>query len=394
MRKSPAMSINLSGALLLAITISIPTMAWADQIPPAVVTGDAYRVSPHLPTPEETMGEDQSFLPNKPLDGEIPAYSPLSPHKPSADEMPAAETMIMPRQTSGSSNVKIILPSDATKNAPRQPEPMPALQAPQTQASPAAAPPQRITPHKDAENHQGAHNDWRRLHPKPFRINQNAQLSPMMGLGAACLNSSVTICGKVVRVPAGPIGAVANLVVPFPHQPQPFTVQCLAVNGTPAYRIVDATEVTCDLQTCPPSDVTLCGAPVNIPTSVKVGGSVKVPVPPSVLANPESGYNLVMRARCAEGPNATAKYRVDNAEDISCNLFPCQTSTVRLCNAAIEVPGGAPLGAVLTLTMPSPFAPEQFAVQCLGSMGLPAVYQIIDHEGVSCNLAESQPNTR
>lgn len=392
------------GSALALVIVAMPSMA--EQYPSAIATEGNYHLSPHRPTMDDAQESDSAIAPQKPLvvdkaTGlllmpsrsaivENPANLSLSPHKPSVDEMPTAAPMpAMPRQPAAS------LPPIDTANM-RQPEAAQQLMQPQAQASPVTpvvGPDNATQAQSGMETGQAQapkkknHNEYNRHLPKPYGANM--QISPMMGLGAACINSSVTICGKTMPVPAGPIGAVANLTAPFPYLPQTFTAQCLAINGVPSYRIIDATQVTCELQSCAPSDVTICGAPVNVPASAKVGNALKVPIPPSMLANPATSYNMALRVRCGQGPNATATYRVENEAEISCNQFPCQTSNVRLCNAAIEVPGGSPLGSVLTLTMPPPFAPDQFAVQCLGTMGRQPVYQIIDHAYVSCNRLDN-----
>lgn len=348
------MRLRLWSSLGISLIIAVASPVWANQTPSAFVPDNAYRISPHQPTTEELTGEGLSFSPHK------PAGIPFE-----KNERPDVV------QTAPSTNANP-LPSPTfqpTQNAPKSASPEKQVQN-QTEVWRA---------NEDARRSEKRH----RHDPRPFVANM--QVSPMMGLGAACVNSSVTICGKKVPVQAGPIGAIVNMTVPFPYVPQTFTTQCLAVGGIPAYRIVDATQVNCELQTCAPSEVSLCGAKVDILSATKVGNLLKLQVPPSILSNPGSNYVPTLQVRCAEGQNGIAAYFIENEIEISCNQFPCQTSNVRLCDTAVEVPGGSPLGTVLTLTMPPPFQPDQFAVQCLGTMGRQPVYQIVDHEYVSCN---------
>lgn len=365
----------------ISLVLATILPAWAEQVPSAVAPEGIYRITPHRPTTQELVGEDMSFSPHKPPDTLIGAQDrpidpiPIMPQRLQSEPAAPQHMSMNPEH------------DRAAGSPPLGAGPVPAT-IPQTtsghlRTEPSSPQSQAIS--EDKRIREGEQRRWHHAHPRPYGANM--QLSPTIGLGAACVNGSVTICGKSVPAPAGPIGAVANLTVPFPYVPQPFMAQCLAVGGVPAYRIVDATQVSCEVQTCAPSEVTICGARIGILSSVKVGQQIKVQVPSSSLGNAASAYAPEIRARCAEGANGTATYRVENESEISCNQFPCQTANVRLCDTAIEIPGGSPSGSVLTLAMPPPYHPDRFVVQCLGTMGRQPVYQIIDHEGVTCARA-------
>jgi hypothetical protein len=122
-----------------------------------------------------------------------------------------------------------------------------------------------------------------------------------------------------------------------------------------------------------------------MPGITSLGNTATVHVPPQLLGDSVAkNPNLTFTAECVDSGNDTASYRVANMQGISCNAFPCQTSSVRLCDTSIPVPGGTPLGGVVHMSMPAPFAADPFTVQCIGTEGNPPVYQITDNKSVSC----------
>lgn len=197
-----------------------------------------------------------------------------------------------------------------------------------------------------------------------------------------CVGANISMCGQSIPLPNQALGYSATLSVPSPYVHQPFTVQCTSTG----YQIVDASAVTCTLLTCPVSSISLCGASIPVPGGTTIGASVTVPVPVSALADPSSALpNLSLTAQCMDDGNGGTAYQVTNDSSISCNLFPCQDSKVRLCETLIPVAGGMPLGGVLHFTLPPPFAPEPFTIQCVGSQGIQPMYQLTDVSAVTCN---------
>jgi len=143
---------------------------------------------------------------------------------------------------------------------------------------------------------------------------------------------------------------------------------------------------------CTGGMATICGASIPLPDISPIGNSASVHIPQTVLgdayaANP----NLSFVAECISDINGAPTYRTIDIDKISCAPFPCQTSTVRLCEASIPVRGGTPLGQVIHIDMPASSGKGNFTVQCVGSGGNPPVYQITDHSGVTCTTPQVAP---
>jgi hypothetical protein len=204
--------------------------------------------------------------------------------------------------------------------------------------------------------------------------------------GADCLGNAVSLCGQIMSTPAGPYGSIAILTLPAPFQPQSFTVQCAVYNGVLSYQIIDAAQVTCAPQTCPTSSVQLCGASVPVPAGSAIGERINVRVPETLVT--DGGSSMSFTAQCVAGQGASPVYQVTDDTNISCTHFPCPAANVRLCGRTIMVPGGTPLGEIMQMVMPLPFAPDPFAVQCIGSNGNPASYQVMDDAAVTCRSAK------
>jgi hypothetical protein len=136
---------------------------------------------------------------------------------------------------------------------------------------------------------------------------------------------------------------------------------------------------------CQGGAATVCGVSIPFTDATAVGDSVTVHVPASVLGDSYSANsNLHFTARCDGNAYDGAAYRIIDADKISCNSFPCPSSSVRLCDTSIDIPGGTPLGGVVQMNMPPPFGKNSFTVQCVGSGDNPPVYQISDHANVTC----------
>jgi hypothetical protein len=201
---------------------------------------------------------------------------------------------------------------------------------------------------------------------------------------AACGSGGVSLCGTTVPVPGLlPLGATASLSMPSPYEHQPFSVICLQQGGIFSYQIIDQSQVTCALRSCPVQSVTLCGNRVEVPGGTKIGDRITVDVPASVLSDPTYGA-ASFQAVCNDADNTEPVYKIDDVSIPSCNGFTCPDADIRLCGTTVPVKGGAHMGEVLHQTMPAPFVPDGFNVECLGSGGHPPSYQPVDVTGVTC----------
>jgi hypothetical protein len=202
----------------------------------------------------------------------------------------------------------------------------------------------------------------------------------------SCVESSVMICGRPVLVPASAIGTTVALSVPAPYQHQPFAARCDNYNGYIGYQIVDNSNVTCSLQVCPASNVSLCGAQIPVPAGINEGSKVDVQIPAKYLSTAAFGVTPTFTAQCVENETGAPVYQISDSPQVDCNIFPCPDSKVRLCDTDIPITGSTPIGGVANLRMPSPFAPDPFTVECVGSGGNAPTYQLIDHSAVSCGM--------
>ena len=199
------------------------------------------------------------------------------------------------------------------------------------------------------------------------------------------------MCGKNVAAPTLMLGGITSLTVPKPYLPQSFTAQCISINGQSSYQIINAADNLCTLPTCAAGSINVCGTRIPIDTAIQLGKSIKVTIPRNVLADSNNWSDLSFDAVCADNGDAAPTYQMVAASAVSCNLFPCQDGKLRLCESMITVPGGLKLGDVMHLSMPPPFQPEPFTVQCIGSQGNSPVYQITDHDHVTCEILPEKP---
>jgi hypothetical protein len=213
------------------------------------------------------------------------------------------------------------------------------------------------------------------------------------------------MCGVSVPIPpltdaamgldsnSGDALGVVTVTMPPPFAPgQKVILQCyeFVLVGEPAWvspfklLVTDTSSVTCALQKCEPSNVLLCQSSIPVPVETSINQATDVSVPPSLLADPSNTTNLSFTAQCADDDKGTPVYRVSDSSQVSCNLFPCQAATFDLCGLSVPVKGGAAMGTAFDLTMPPPFAPDPFTVQCVGSNGRRPAYQLTDHSAVTC----------
>ncbi len=176
----------------------------------------------------------------------------------------------------------------------------------------------------------------------------------------------------------------ATIPMPPPYVPDPVILECAQPSdGTTPRLFINTSNVNCQILQCAESSETLCGYKLKVPAGAYLGDAMDVPVPDSLFADQSIPHNVSFREKCVY-QNGQAVYQLESASQVSCNLFPCADASLTLCNAAIPVKGGAKLGEVLTVSMPAPFAPDTFAIQCLGDGHNPPAYKIIDAAGVSC----------
>lgn len=199
----------------------------------------------------------------------------------------------------------------------------------------------------------------------------------------------ISLCGITVSAPTLTIGAVTAITQPLPYQHLSFTVQCLIQNGLPTYQIINAPNPACQLESCYPSTLSVCGTDVAIPQTTPLGKQTTVTIPVNELGPAKASNSFHITAQCVDDGSGT-HYQVANGTGFSCSQFPCADSQIQLCGSSIPVPGGAAMGTILHMNMPQPFAPDPFTVQCVGSQGNAPTYQIVDHDAVTCALQTKQ----
>jgi hypothetical protein len=270
-------------------------------------------------------------------------------------------------------------PPPAAKTTPTNPTPNPPATLTNTSTAQSGSHPDNAMRNTDNDqDDQFHHNHHRHDLPVPFLV------VPYGTYTSGCPATFVTVCGQPVPVPAASIGYTIELNVPSPYAHQPFTAQCTDTFGGIYYQIIDSSAVTCAPLRCPPSGVAICGVQIPVNDSVNIGDLTTVTVPPAALSEPSVYNRVTFTAQCIDNGYATPFYRIADDSDVSCNVFPCADSVVRLCETSVAIRGGTPMGSVLHLTMPAPFVNDPFTVQCVGSGGNPPVYQVIDHQSVTC----------
>lgn len=164
-------------------------------------------------------------------------------------------------------------------------------------------------------------------------------------------------------------------------------ITCLVILLLPAasHAFEIAPNGTVVQSTCNGGSLPVCGIPIPMPPTTSVGNTAEVHVPPALLGDTSKIVSFTVS--CVDNGYGGGAYQLVNPTGISCGAFPCQASTVRICDTNIPVAGGTPQGGIVHMTMPAPFSPEAFTVQCVGSAGAAPVYQITDHSVVTCNHA-------
>jgi hypothetical protein len=211
--------------------------------------------------------------------------------------------------------------------------------------------------------------------------------------------ATIDMCGVAVRIPAETddmkMTGMVTFTMPPPFAPaQKIIMQCFLnssypnKNG-PQYQLIvtDSSTVTCALQKCSPSNVSVCGASIPVPIETVINKSTDIPLPSALLADPSAGPNSSLTVRCVDDDQGNPVYRAMESSEISCNLFPCPDTVFELCGVSVPVKGGLAMGAVLNQTMPPPFAPDPFTVQCVGNGDYRPTYQLTDHSVVTCKTA-------
>jgi len=178
----------------------------------------------------------------------------------------------------------------------------------------------------------------------------------------------------------------ASIPMPPPFVPDSVILECAQPSdGTSPRLFINTSNVSCEILQCAESSETLCGYKLTVPAGAYLGDAVDIPVPEALFADKSIPHNISFREQCVYR-GGKAVYQLESSSQVSCNLFPCPDASLTLCHAPISVKGGAKLGEVLTVSMPAPFAPDTFAVQCLGDGHSPPAYKIIDAAGVSCAI--------
>jgi len=150
--------------------------------------------------------------------------------------------------------------------------------------------------------------------------------------------------------------------------------------------------VTVQALDCEGGSITVCSATIPIPGMTPVGGKATVHVPASVLGGAyDANPNMLIDVQCVGDIYGAVTYQPLDLDRISCDHFPCQASSVRVCDVSVPVPGGTPLGGVVQMNMPTPYVKSSFTVQCVGSAGNPPVYQVTDHSAVTCLSPATKP---
>jgi hypothetical protein len=201
-----------------------------------------------------------------------------------------------------------------------------------------------------------------------------------------CIASTVKICGVEAPVPAEHRGFQAFLVVPSPYVHEHFTAECVMNGNTGTYQITDESSVTCTKNVCAASAVEACGNSIAVPSGTAVGESIEVAVPSPTNPAPTRGSPKI-KVECGDNSPSLPTYHVVDELGLQCSDFPCPAATLDVCHSPVVVPAGAAMGETKDMTMPAPFAPDHFTVQCHGTNGTGPVYEVTDSSKLSCKKA-------
>ena len=192
----------------------------------------------------------------------------------------------------------------------------------------------------------------------------------------SCPSASLQVCGQNYTAQAGSLGNVQTFSLPDIYKASSFAVQCVTDDRTAYYRVI-GDNVNCDLKTCAPSSVTMCGVTIPVKEEIKLGDRIQESIPSEFLAPSYAAETPRVSALCHMVDGA-AHYDLDDQQGLSCNAFLCQPLTLNICNSSVVITHTAELGAVFQ-EKTADNAPV--TVQCLGSEGAPH-YVITDN---SCN---------
>jgi hypothetical protein len=203
-----------------------------------------------------------------------------------------------------------------------------------------------------------------------------------------CQAGSIMICNMQIPMPANPVGYKAVMTVPPPYVHDPFTVECLgSVNGSSGYEVSDLSKVSCKVETCPAYSVNVCGYDIPTPGGTVEGEKVQLTIPPTFVTQASASRHPTVNAVCAD-VNGQPRYYVKDHTGSACIDFACPPTDIAICDTFINISEYSENGGTKTITMPAPFQPDKFTVQCLARNDKNPAYEIIEQKNVSCKKRE------
>jgi hypothetical protein len=203
-----------------------------------------------------------------------------------------------------------------------------------------------------------------------------------------CLGTVISVCGQNMVVPSATTNASIELIIPSPYVHKHFFAYCSSFgNNIPTASFVYNLQ-TCELPTCGAGSVTVCQHDLAIPAGVTVGSSKLIQIPQTMLAKNTTYGPQSFDVQCIEDPHDKSSYQISDDSSVSCNAFPCPAAELRVCDMPIDIDGGKAIGDVLNFQVPAPFKPDPFKVECLGTLGQPPSYQLVDSSNVHCTKGQ------
>jgi len=195
-----------------------------------------------------------------------------------------------------------------------------------------------------------------------------------------CSPKSMTICGIPFALQPSSLGSVLTLHLPDRFVRQTVMVQCASHRNGFYYVLVNDSQQLCEQRTCKAASVMVCDTPLPVTQEMQIGKTAQIIVPQSLLAESKKRIASSFEVKCTM-QNGSPQLAVVNTIGLSCNDFPCEPATLRICNDSVHVEPTSELGRVLQLVTQNKYP---VTVQCVASGGQRPVYKVVDSSRVMC----------
>ena len=186
-----------------------------------------------------------------------------------------------------------------------------------------------------------------------------------------CPQSKAQICGIAYTIPMATPGTLRTIQLPLQYAVSQANFECASEGFSTQYKLLNPDVNTCALRTCPPGNITVCGVSIPVPSEMKFGETIRLPLPDNVIDQDRAPSPVVLSLQCSGNG-----YQVDQNTVPSCNIFLCPPAKLTACGETFTVEQAAPLGAAYNTATEKH---EHVKVECMGSIEGAPHYAVVDN---------------